>query len=77
MRGNARNCGLQMHGNVQDRVLRGNVSCMDAAKPWIESVGRKWEAHTGSEAQEPLKRVGPRFHAFMGPVFILDRHIKG
>ena len=43
----------------------------------LRTAARVCGTRVGSAREVRLKRVEPRFHALVGPVFIPDRHIKG
>ena len=73
MRGTAARKCVEMHGTaayVGMRVAWMPPNCGSSAR----GVNGK---RAGSAAQVRLKRVEPRFHALVGPVFIRDQHVKG
>ena len=79
----ASNC-MKMRGTAALKCveMRGTAACVGMRVAWTppnwgSSARDASGKHTGIAAQVQLKRVEPRFHALMGPVFIRDRHVKG
>ena len=86
----ARECvgmrGLYSHQNrtavLKCVEMRGTAACVGMRVAWTppnrgSSARDASGKRAGSAAQVRLKRVEPRFHALVGPVFIRDRHVKG
>ena len=84
MRGTEASNYMEMRGTASRKCveMRGNVACVGMRVAWTppnrgsserDASGKR----AGSTAQVRLKRVEPRFHALVGPVFIWDPHIKG
>ena len=77
----ARECAELRPANAW-KLMRGTAACVGMRVAWTPS-NRGSSARdangkrAGSAAQVRLKRVEPRFHALVGPVFIRDRHVKG
>ena len=84
MRGAAASSWMKMRGNTTRKCveMRGTAACVGMRVAWT-SPNRSSSARVAngkravSAAQVRLKRVEPRFHALVGPVFIRDRHVKG
>ena len=84
MRGTAASTCMVMRGTAARKCveMRGTAACVGMRVAWTppnrgSSARDVSGKRAGSAAQVRLKRVEPRFHALVGPVFIRDRHVKG
>ena len=84
MRGTAASNCMEMRGTAALKCveMRGTAACVGMRVAWTppnrgSSARDASGKRAGSAAQVRLKRVEPRFHALVGPVFIRDRHVKG
>ena len=84
MRGIAASNCTGMRGTATRKCVEmgGTAACVGMRIAWTppnrgsnarDASGKR----AGSAAQVRLKRVEPRFHALVGPVFLRDRHVKG
>ena len=83
----ASNC-VEMRGAAASSCMEmrpGNVwKCAEPRLAWecelcgrLRIAARVRGTRMGSAREVRFKRVEPRFHALVGPVFIQDRHVKG
>ena len=84
MPGNAASNCMEIRGTATRKCveMRGTAVFVGMRVAWTppnrglsarDASGKR----AGSAAQVRLKRMEPRFHALVGPVFIRDRHVKG